>query len=77
MVRADLQSKQIFSYLRRKVIKVIFCPFVFPEARPGPPFHRVLPAGLYLQRDPSAHRETAQLPPERRPDVHLPCGPEM
>lgn len=51
--------------------------FVFPEAHPGPPFHRVPPASLYLQREPFGHRETPQLPGQRGPELHLPGGPDM
>lgn len=48
-----------------------------PEARRGASLHRVPPAGLHLQRDPAGHRQTAPLPVQRGPDLHLPCGPEV
>lgn len=65
-VRAILQTKRDY-----------FSVFLFPEAGPGPSLHRVLPEGLYLQRDPAGLRETAQLPAQRGPHLHLPGGPEM
>lgn len=51
--------------------------FIFPEAGHGPSLHWVLPARLYLQRDPSSLCETAQLLANRRLHLHLPRGPEM
>lgn len=50
---------------------------MFLEAGGGPSLHRVLPAGLYVQRDSAGHRQTPQLPTERRPYVHVSRGSEM
>lgn len=54
-----------------------FLLFLSSEASPGASLHRVLSAGLHLQREPHGYSEAAKLPAQRGPSVQLSRGPEM